>query len=84
VNATLSSRYDTSRAAGVLERARELQAGGGPIAVTAALAGMERALRAAGAEGIEGAAHGLAEAVRTSYGDDDAAYVRGEDDGGNK
>lgn len=83
MNATLSSRYDTSRAAGVLERARELQAGGGPIAVTAALAGMERALRgAAGAEGIEGAAHGLAEAVRTSYGDDDAAYVRGEDNGG--
>jgi hypothetical protein len=81
VNATLSRQYDTGRAAGVLERARSLQASGGPIAVTAALAGMERALRAGTADGAERAAHRLAEAVRASCGDDDAAYVRGEGGG---
>jgi len=82
VNATLSCRYDTTRAASVLERARSLQANGGPLAVTAAMAGMERALRDGTADGAEGAAHELAEAVRTSYGDYDAAFVRGEYDGG--
>ena len=82
VNATLSARYDASHAAGVLERARELQASGGPITVTCALAVMERAVKAAGTEDVEGAAHGLAEAVRTSYGDEGAAFVRGEDNGG--
>ena len=85
MNATLSRRYDTGRAVAVFERARSLQANGGPIAVTAALAGMERAMRGGTADGAEQAAHSLAEAVRASYGDDDAAYVRGEDnDGGNQ
>jgi len=84
VNAALSARYDTTRAAGVLERARSLQACGGHISVTSALAVMERALRDGGADGAEQAAHSLAEAVRSSYGDEAVAYVRGEDNGGNE
>jgi hypothetical protein len=81
VNAALCRRYDTGHAAGVLKRARSLVRFGGPIAVTAALAVMERALRGGAPDGIEGAAYGLTEAVRAHFGDDAAAYVRGEDGG---